>query len=192
VQVQSAMTTMEINLEVPQKIGNRSAWRPRTYLLGLWLPPFMFHPMAYYLDCPIGLRLWSWLAFGPFDSQTVLCPHTFLRYRQPQGHIFSFKFLQNENSNIWGKWVTKAMYVEHFSVQCTDLWVFKYGKPLGHILWKQQYTLTSPVWPHLTLPALWAVVLLGWEQSETPGIDVSCLIAFSRLRTLVGVGLMEH
>ena len=72
------------------------------------------------------------------------------------------------------------------------LCVFRYGKPLEHTLLKKQYALRFPLCPHLTLPALWAAVLLLREQLETPGIDASCLIAFARLRTLVGVGLMGH
>ena len=70
--LQTAMTTMQINMEVPQKFPHRSTWRPCTNLTVEWSATFSFHLMACYSDFLIGLWLCSCLS----DSQAVLCSYT--------------------------------------------------------------------------------------------------------------------
>lgn len=151
----------------------------------------MFHPMAYYLDFPIGLKF----DLGKHLVSLILKHFSVLKHcwgsSSPRDIFFSSKFL-----HIWGllifgeiEWQKNICWTLYYPM-CKDLWMFRYDKPIEHTLWKQQCALRSPVWPHLTLPALWVAVLLLWEQLETPGIDVLCLIALARLRILLGVGLM--
>ena len=75
--LQTAMTTMEINMEVPQKFPHRSTWSPCTNLTGEWPATFSFHLMAYYSDFLIYwamtlllVSIWSlWFSSSSLFSQ---------------------------------------------------------------------------------------------------------------------------
>ena len=122
--LQTAMTTMEINMDVPQKFSDRSTWGPRINLTGAWPATSSFHLMAYYSDFLIYwamtlllVSIWSLI----LNQFSVL--NTIFKVPLATGAYLYLQIPLNWGTfYTWGSWVTKAKYVEPFGVQCTRIY----------------------------------------------------------------------
>ena len=144
--LQTAMTTIEINMEVPQKFPHRSTWRPCTNLTGEWRATYHFHLMVYYSDFLIYwamilllVSIWSlWFSSSSLFLQifwgTSIHWDLFIPSNPSKlGDFLYLRKLSDKSKVCWALWCPVH----------TNLWESRYANPLEHSLGKQQYALRS-------------------------------------------------